>query len=157
MCVVMRSVPGCAATRLRPCRRSDKPMRFPLHPVFPMTTRQERCHDAEPWLSICMTAESRKSRPRAAAGRRPLRRVPTVPMITILIDGEPKFVVRPNDNKALFRFLRNANKFLVGDKADAAVSHRPSEPEELERWRAAYGLHQAWGGDDEQFFGIPLS
>jgi hypothetical protein len=80
-----------------------------------------------------------------------------MPMITILIDGEPKFVVRPNDNNALRRFLRNANKFLAGDKPGAAISHRPSEPLELERWKAAYGLHQAWGGEDEQFFGIPLS
>jgi hypothetical protein len=43
-------------------------------------------------------------------------------MITILIGGETKFMVRPNDTRALNRFLRNANKFLVGDKPNAAVS-----------------------------------
>src|SRR3974377_1319149 len=70
------------------------------------------------------------------------RRKSAVPMITILIDGEPRFVVRPNDNKALHRFLRSTNKFLVGDKPGAAVSHRPSEDAEFARWKAAYNLQE---------------
>ncbi len=76
--------------------------------------------------------------------------------ITILVDEAPRCVVRPNDAKALNRFLRNARRFLLGDKADGAISHRPAEAGELARWRDALALHEACGGSEDEYFGVPL-
>lgn len=75
---------------------------------------------------------------------------------TILVDALPRCVVRPNDAKALNRFLRNARRFLLGDKADGAISHRPAEAWELARWRDALALHEACGGSEDEYFGVPL-
>ncbi len=75
---------------------------------------------------------------------------------TILVDERPRCVVRPADAKALTRLIRNGKPFLLGDKADGAISHRPAEAEELARWREALALHQACGGTEEDYFGTPL-
>lgn len=75
---------------------------------------------------------------------------------TILVDETPRCVVRPNDTKALNRFLRNARPYLLGGQADGAITHRQASEDELARWRSALALHQAWGGADEDFFGVPL-
>jgi len=75
---------------------------------------------------------------------------------TILVDASPRCVVRPNDTKALNRFLRNARPFLLDGKADAAVSHRPAAADELARWRDALALHEACGGNEDDYFGVPL-
>ncbi len=78
-----------------------------------------------------------------------------VPM-TILVDGAPKCVVRPNDMKGLQRFLRNGKTWLLAAKPDGAVSYREADEAEKLKWRDAHDLHRAWGGDDEDFFGVPL-
>jgi len=75
---------------------------------------------------------------------------------TILIDEAPRCVVRPNDTKDLNRFLRNARSYLLADKPEGKITHRTASEEELARWRSALALHQAWGGEDEHFFGVPL-
>lgn len=75
---------------------------------------------------------------------------------TILIDGAPRCVVRPNDTKALNRFLRNAKSYLLAERPDGAITHRSASDEEMAKWRSALELHQAWGGSDEDFFGVPL-
>lgn len=75
---------------------------------------------------------------------------------TILVDEAPRCVVRPNDAKALNRFIRNGRSFLLGGKADAAVSHRPADPGELAKWRDALALHEACGGNEDDYFGVPL-
>lgn len=76
--------------------------------------------------------------------------------ITILVDEAPRCVVRPNDAKALNRFLRNARPFLLGQKPDGAISHRPAEAGELAKWRDALDLHEACGGAEDEYFGVPL-
>ena len=78
--------------------------------------------------------------------------------VTVLeIGGTARYVVRPVDHKALNRFLTRASAFLLRDAPpDATLTHRPAQPPETARWQAAYDLHCAWGGDEEQFFGIPL-
>ncbi|MGO9392150.1 hypothetical protein [Rhodoblastus sp.] len=78
-----------------------------------------------------------------------------VPM-TILVDEKPKCVVRPNDMKGLQRFLRNGKSWLLADQPDGAVSYREADERERQAWRNASDLHRAWGGDDEDFFGVPL-
>ena len=40
---------------------------------------------------------------------------------TVLIDEVPRCVVRPTDQKALNRFLRNSKTYLLAGKADGAV------------------------------------
>ncbi|MDO9708909.1 hypothetical protein [Paracraurococcus lichenis] len=75
---------------------------------------------------------------------------------TILIDGTPKCVVRPNDGKALNRFLRNARPYLLGTRLDAAITHRTADERERARWQEALDLHRASGGEEEEFFGTPL-
>lgn len=75
---------------------------------------------------------------------------------TILIDERPRCVVRPIDTKDLSRFLRNGKAFLVGENAVGKITHRAATEDERSRWREAYALHKAWGGDDEAFFGVPL-
>ncbi|MGD9545318.1 MAG: hypothetical protein AB7F41_00155 [Methylocystis sp.] len=75
---------------------------------------------------------------------------------TILIDENPRCVVRPTDNKDLNRFLRNGKAFLLAEKPAGKVTHRTATEAEQTRWREAFALHKAWGGDDEAFFGIPL-
>lgn len=75
---------------------------------------------------------------------------------TILVNDVPKVVVRPNDRKALVRFLRNAHNYLSEGHDDAVISHRDADERESERWHSAHRLHLVWGGDDESFFGTPL-
>lgn len=75
---------------------------------------------------------------------------------TILVNEAPRCVVRPNDTKALNRFLRNAKDYLLADMPDGKITHRTASDEEVSRWRSALALHQAWGGSDEDFFGVPL-
>ncbi|HEY8161579.1 MAG: hypothetical protein ACR650_17565 [Methylocystis sp.] len=75
---------------------------------------------------------------------------------TILIDETPRCVVRPVDTKDLNRFLRNGKEFLLAEKPAGKVTHRAATEAEQTRWREAFALHKAWGGEDEAFFGIPL-
>lgn len=75
---------------------------------------------------------------------------------TILVDEIPKAVVRPVDTKDLRRFLKNANVFLTSGNNEAKVSHRDADEVESDRWRLAFNLHKAWGGDEDGFFGVPL-
>jgi len=75
---------------------------------------------------------------------------------TILIDDTPRCVVRPNDTKDLHRFIRNGKTFLLAEKPDGKITHRNADETEAVRWKTALALHRAWGGDDENFFGIPL-
>ncbi len=75
---------------------------------------------------------------------------------TILIDETPRCVVRPNDNKDLNRFLRNGKTFLLAEKPDGKISHRNADEIESARWKNALALHRAWGGNEEDFFGVPL-
>jgi hypothetical protein len=76
---------------------------------------------------------------------------------TILIDDTPRCVVRPTDNKDLQRFLRNGKGYLLADKPDGRISHRLANEAESVKWRSALALHRAWGGTEEEFFGLPLS
>ncbi|MGO9133869.1 MAG: hypothetical protein ACLP8A_07440 [Methylovirgula sp.] len=75
---------------------------------------------------------------------------------TILVDELPRCVVRPTDKKALDRFIRNAKSYLLADKPEGKVTYREADETENAKWYSAYGLHKAWGGDDDHFFGIPL-
>lgn len=75
---------------------------------------------------------------------------------TILVDEAPRCVVRPVDTKDLGRFLRNARAYLLAQAPEGRISHRTASEAELARWRDALALHRAWGGEEEDFFGIPL-
>jgi hypothetical protein len=75
---------------------------------------------------------------------------------TILIDDLPRCVVRPTDQKALNRFLRNSKAYLLAGRPDGAVTHREADAAELAKWADALALHRACGGDDEEFSGVPL-
>ncbi len=75
---------------------------------------------------------------------------------TILIDEVPRCVVRPVDTKDLQRFLRNAKSYLLADSPSGAVSHRMADAQEVSRWQAGLALHTAWGGAEEDYFGLPL-
>lgn len=75
---------------------------------------------------------------------------------TILIDEAPRCVVRPTDTKALTRFIRNGKNYLLAENPNGKITHRSASDAEAERWQDALSLHKAWGGDDEDFFGIPL-
>lgn len=75
---------------------------------------------------------------------------------TILIDNVPRCVVRPVDTKDLTRFLRNGRHYLFALNPEGGLSHRHADTDEASKWRDALALHQAWGGEEEDFFGIPL-
>ncbi|WP_454915280.1 hypothetical protein [Xanthobacter sediminis] len=75
---------------------------------------------------------------------------------TILIDEAPRCVVRPNDTKALNRFIKNARSYLLAGKPEGQISHRGASEAEAAKWQEAFALHKAWGGEDEDFFGVPL-
>jgi hypothetical protein len=75
---------------------------------------------------------------------------------TILIDEAPRCVVRPTDTKDLNRFIRNGKSFLLAEKPDGKITHRSADDSELAKWKNGLALHKAWGGADEDFFGIPL-
>jgi hypothetical protein len=74
----------------------------------------------------------------------------------VLVDGAPRCVIRPTDQKALDRFVRNSKKWLQAGNAGAQCSYRPADAVELAIWKDAFELHKASGADDESFFGIPL-
>jgi hypothetical protein len=78
-----------------------------------------------------------------------------VPM-TILVDEKPRCVVRPNDMKGLQRFLRNGKNWLLAENPDGSVSYREADEAEKAAWANALDLHRAWGGDEEDYFGVPL-
>lgn len=75
---------------------------------------------------------------------------------TILIDEAPRCVVRPTDTKDLNRFIRNGKPYLLADNPVGKITHRNADEIELAKWNNALALHKAWGGADEDFFGIPL-
>ena len=75
---------------------------------------------------------------------------------TILVNDVPKVVVWPLDRKALGRFLRNGHAYLTEGDPGAVVTHRNAEQTETARWQSAFRLHQAWGGSEDTFFGVPL-
>lgn len=75
---------------------------------------------------------------------------------TILIDEAPRCVVRPNDMKALNRFIKNGKTYLLAQKPDGKITHRNASDAEMAKWQEAFALHKAWGGEDEDFFGVPL-
>jgi hypothetical protein len=76
---------------------------------------------------------------------------------TILIDDAPRCVVRPTDTKDLNRFIRNGKTYLLADNPDGKITHRAANETESGKWRNGLALHKAWGGADEEFFGLPLS
>ncbi len=76
---------------------------------------------------------------------------------TILIDDVPRCVVRPTDNKDLQRFLRNGKSYLLAEKPEGRISHRLATETESAKWQGGLALHRAWGGGEEEFFGLPLS
>ncbi len=75
---------------------------------------------------------------------------------TILIDEAPRCVVRPIDTKDLNRFIRNGRNYLLADCPDGRITHRNAAAPEAARWYDGLALHKAWGGADEEFFGVPL-
>jgi hypothetical protein len=75
---------------------------------------------------------------------------------TILIDEVPRCVVRPTDTKALNRFFRNGKTYLLAGNPNGKITHRNADAAESAKWYDALALHKAWGGDEEDFFGIPL-
>lgn len=75
---------------------------------------------------------------------------------TILVDEVPRCVVRPTDKKALDRFIRNGKSFLLKPNPDGKLTYRDADETENAKWYEAFGLHKAWGGEDDAFFGIPL-
>jgi hypothetical protein len=87
------------------------------------------------------------------ATERTLNMLPT----TILIDDAPRCVVRPTDTRDLNRFIRNGRTFLLADRPEGKITHRPANESEMSRWRNGLALHQAWGACEEDFFGLPLS
>jgi len=76
--------------------------------------------------------------------------------MTILVDEKPRCVVRPNDMKGLQRFLRNGKGWVLGETPEGKVSYREADEAEKAIWANALGLHRAWGGDEEDYFGVPL-
>ncbi len=75
---------------------------------------------------------------------------------TILIDDTPRCVIRPIDTKDLNQFLRSGRAYLLAENPDGRIAHRNADEIELAKWRSALALHRAWGGDEENFFGIPI-
>jgi hypothetical protein len=75
---------------------------------------------------------------------------------TILVDEAPRCVVRPNDVKDLNRFIRNGKIFLLAENSAGKITHRNADETEMAKWKNGLALHKAWGGADEDFFGIPL-
>jgi hypothetical protein len=74
----------------------------------------------------------------------------------VLVDGVPRCVVRPTDQKSLDRFVRNGKKWLQAGNAEAKCTYRPADEVESAIWRDAFALHKAGGAEEESFFGIPL-
>jgi hypothetical protein len=75
---------------------------------------------------------------------------------TILIDETPRCIVRPNDTRDLNRFIRNGRTFLLAERPEGRITHRNASDAEMMQWQNALALHRAWGGEEENFFGVPL-
>ncbi len=75
---------------------------------------------------------------------------------TILVDEAPRCVVRPTDMKDLNRFIRNGKTYLLAENLTGKITHRGADETEAAQWQKGLALHKAWGGADEDFFGIPL-
>lgn len=75
---------------------------------------------------------------------------------TVLVDESPRCVIRPTDMKDLQRFLRNGKAFLQAENPSGKVTHRNADEKESQKWRDALALHKAWGGGEDDFFGVPL-
>lgn len=75
---------------------------------------------------------------------------------TILIDERPRCVVRPTDTRDLNRFLRNGRGFLLAESPEGKITHRPATEAESGKWQNGLALHKAWGGAEEDYFGLPL-
>ncbi|ACB94769.1 hypothetical protein [Beijerinckia indica] len=74
----------------------------------------------------------------------------------IMVDEVPRCVVRPTDKKDLDRFIRNAKKYLLADNEEGKVTHRPANDTESAQWFEGAALNKAWGGADENYFGLPI-
>jgi hypothetical protein len=74
----------------------------------------------------------------------------------VMVDGVPRCVIRPTDQKALDRFVRNSRKWLQAGNSEGKCTYRPADSTETAVWKDAFELHKAAGADDESFFGIPL-
>jgi hypothetical protein len=75
----------------------------------------------------------------------------------VMVDGVPRCVIRPTDQKALDRFVRNSKKWLQAGNSEGKCTYRPADATETAVWKDAFELHKAAGADDESFFGIPLT
>jgi hypothetical protein len=75
----------------------------------------------------------------------------------VLVDGVPRCVIRPTDQKSLDRFVRNGKKWLQAGNADAQCAYRPADDSERAIWKDAFELHKLSGADEESFFGVPLT
>lgn len=81
-----------------------------------------------------------------------------MPITTILVADKPAIVIRPNDRKDLLRFLRNGHAYLTKNGSrDGTITYRDANEHEANLWHAGRELHLVWGGDEDQFFGIPLA
>ena len=81
-----------------------------------------------------------------------------MPITTILVADVPTVIVRANDRKDLLRFLRNGHAYLMKNRTDAAtITYRDANEQEAHLWHTARELHLVWGGDEDQFFGIPFT
>jgi hypothetical protein len=76
--------------------------------------------------------------------------------MTILVDEKPRCVVRPNDMKGLQRFLRNGKSWLLAASPDGKLTYREADEAEKAAWTDARDLHRVWGGDEDDFSGVPL-
>jgi len=65
--------------------------------------------------------------------------------------------VRPTDTRDLNRFIRNGKGFLLAERPEGKITHRAPTETELSKWQSGLALHTAWGGAEEEFFGLPLS
>ncbi len=52
---------------------------------------------------------------------------------TILVDDTPRCVVRPNDTKALNRFLRNGRAYLLAENPGGHIAHRNADEIEFDK------------------------
>jgi len=75
----------------------------------------------------------------------------------VLVDGVPRCVIRPTDQKNLDRFVRNGKKWLQAGNSEAKCTYRPADEAEIAIWKDAFALHTVAGADEESFFGIPLT
>ncbi|MGO8848171.1 MAG: hypothetical protein ACLQFI_23230 [Methylocella sp.] len=58
--------------------------------------------------------------------------------------------------RALRSAIRNGKTFLLAENSAGKITHRSADETEMAKWKNGLALHKAWGGGDEDFFGIPL-